>query len=572
MSYQVIARKYRPQSFDQMIGQNHITQTLTNALKNDRLPHALLFTGPRGTGKTSSARILAKAIRCPNAVDFVPCGVCQSCIEITLSRSIDVIEIDGASNNGVDAIRDLRDNVMFAPATGKYKVFIIDEVHMLSTSAFNALLKTLEEPPAHVVFILATTEVHKIPQTILSRCQRFDFRRISLKQIAEHLKKICADEKYEADSAALWLIARQGDGSMRDALSLLDQVISFTNGKLSEVEVSKVLGLTERSLVYEAYQNILTRDPGAMVKTLQKLSQSGQNPNLFLEDLSKTLRHSLILKTDATARLLIDLPDDEIELLITQIQNTSDPDLHMLFDMTLKSLNDISRSSEPQTVFEIALLRLSQAPQIKDLRQLLQMSGGPAVTLQARPQLAERPIPPKPAEEKPAASQTGSAATPPTASSQTKAEPTTPPPPAAEQKLPQLGVATSETWLEFTQRVKKSDALTASKIENLVFVGCQNKQISLQPPMAFAFIGTQFQSSELRKNLQGLIDSQFGPGYTFEVLKAQAEVQGDSAQSLSVKKQVLADQKQRESWQLDPRVKKAQEVFKAQIKIIKSDN
>lgn len=569
MSYQVIARKYRPQSFDQMIGQNHITQTLTNALKNDRLPHALLFTGPRGTGKTSSARILAKAIRCPNAVDFVPCGVCQSCIEITLSRSIDVIEIDGASNNGVDAIRDLRDNVMFAPATGKYKVFIIDEVHMLSTSAFNALLKTLEEPPPHVVFILATTEVHKIPQTILSRCQRFDFRRISLKQIAEHLKKICADENYQADSAALWLIARQGDGSMRDALSLLDQVISFTNGKLSEAEVSKVLGLTERSLVYEAYQNILSRDPGAMVQTLQKLAQSGQNPNLFLEDLSKTLRHSLILKTDPTARLLIDLPDDEIDLLITQIQDATDPDLHMLFDMTLKSLSDISRSSEPQTVFEIALLRLSQAPQIKDLRQLLQMSSGaspqmkaaPVVTLQAKPQLAERPIPPKPAEEKPAASQVGSAVTPPTPSA-----------PAPEQKLPQLGLPTSETWLEFTHRVRKSDALTASKIENLVFVGCQNKQISLQPPMAFAFIGTQFQSSELRKNLQGLIDSQFGPGYTFEVLKAQAEVQGDSAQTLTAKKQVLADQLQKESWQLDPRVKKAQEVFKAQIKIIKSEN
>ena len=304
LSYQVIARKYRPQSFEQMVGQNHITQTLTNALKNDRLPHALLFTGPRGTGKTSSARILAKAIRCPNAIDFVPCDRCTSCLEITASRSMDVIEIDGASNNGVDAIRDLRDNVMFSPATGKYKVFIIDEVHMLSTSAFNALLKTLEEPPAHVVFILATTEVHKIPQTILSRCQRFDFRRISIKQIADHLRKISAEENYQADDAALWLIARQGDGSMRDSLSLLDQVISFTNGKLTETDVSQVLGLTERSLIYEAFQNILNRDPQAIVSTLQKLSKAGQNPNIFLEDLSKIIRHSLILKSDATARLL----------------------------------------------------------------------------------------------------------------------------------------------------------------------------------------------------------------------------------------------------------------------------
>jgi DNA polymerase-3 subunit gamma/tau len=187
----VIARKYRPQSFDQMVGQNHITQTISNALKYNRLPHALLFTGLRGTGKTSSARILAKILRCTNPDNFTSCNSCQSCTEITMGRSMDVIEIDGASNNGVDAIRDLRDNVMFAPSSGKYKIFIIDEVHMLSTSAFNALLKTLEEPPAHVVFILATTEVHKIPQTILSRCQRFDFRRIPLKQTADYLKKIC---------------------------------------------------------------------------------------------------------------------------------------------------------------------------------------------------------------------------------------------------------------------------------------------------------------------------------------------------------------------------------------------
>lgn len=577
MSYQVIARKYRPQSFDQMIGQSHITQTLTNALKNNRLPHALLFTGPRGTGKTSSARILAKAIRCPDAVDFIPCGVCQSCTEITLSRSIDVIEIDGASNNGVDAIRDLRDNVMFAPATGKYKVFIIDEVHMLSTSAFNALLKTLEEPPAHVVFILATTEVHKIPQTILSRCQRFDFRRISLKQIAEHLQKICSEENFKADSAALWLIARQGDGSMRDSLSLLDQVISFTNGQLSEAQVSQVLGLTERSLIYEVFQNILSRDPQAMVQTLQKMAQSGQNPNLFLEDLSKTIRHSLILKTDSSARLLIDLPDDEIELLLSQIQNTSDADLHLLFDMTLKSLSDISRSSESQTIFEIALLRLAQAPQIQDLKQLLNHSNQTSNTApqMAAPKTAlsstERPKSPKPLEESASAKAAApQSAKPSELTNHFHSATETTKPTVAEKQVTLLGEPTPETWLAFTVRVKKIDALTASKIENFIFVGCKNNQISLQPTMAFAFIGQQFQSSELRQKLQGLIDSEFGQGYTFQVLKAQAEAQGDSAQSLQVKMQMMADEKQKESWQQDPRIRKAQEVFKAQIKIIKT--
>ena len=222
MSYQVIARKWRPQSFDQLVGQDHISQTLQNALRHDRLPHALLFTGPRGTGKTSSARILAKSIRCPNAVDFVPCNTCTECMDIAQSRSVDVIEIDGASNNGVDAIRELRDTVGYMPSRGKQKVYIIDEVHMLSTSAFNALLKTLEEPPPHIVFVLATTEVHKIPLTILSRCQRFDFRSISTRQITDHLRVICEKENVSAEEEALWIIARQGNGSMRDSQSLLD--------------------------------------------------------------------------------------------------------------------------------------------------------------------------------------------------------------------------------------------------------------------------------------------------------------------------------------------------------------
>ena len=567
MSYQVIARKYRPQSFDQMVGQSHITQTLTNALKNDRLPHALLFTGPRGTGKTSSARILAKAIRCPNAVNFVPCDKCTSCIEIATSRSMDVIEIDGASNNGVDAIRDLRDNVMFSPATGKYKVFIIDEVHMLSTSAFNALLKTLEEPPPHVVFILATTEVHKIPQTILSRCQRFDFRRISLKQIAEHLRKICGEENYKADDAALWLIARQGDGSMRDSLSMLDQVISFTNGVLTESEVSKVLGLTERNLIYETFQNILNRDPKSMVATLQKLTNSGQNPNLFLEDLSKIIRHSLILKSDSTARLLIDLPDDEINLLVTQVAEVTDADLHLLFDMTLKILNDSTRAQDPQTVFEIALLRLAQAPQIKDLQALLQQNSN----------FSESTIIPKPAEEtpalkKPVAPQTVVAPKVTVAPAPTAAKVVAPEVIPEKTKPLRLTSLNADNWLLFIENMKKEDAMMASKIEPLVFVGVENKKISLQPPMQFGFIGTQLQTPELRQILQGLIDSVFGQGYTFEVLKAQTEVQGDSPQTLSAKKQVLADEKKKESWQLDPRVQKAQEVFKGQIKIIKTEN
>ncbi|AGH94422.1 DNA polymerase III subunit gamma/tau [Pseudobdellovibrio exovorus] len=551
MSYQVIARKYRPQSFDQMVGQNHITQTISNALKHNRLPHALLFTGLRGTGKTSSARILAKILRCTNPQNFTPCNTCQSCQEISAGRAVDVIEIDGASNNGVDAIRDLRDNVMFAPSSGKYKVFIIDEVHMLSTSAFNALLKTLEEPPAHVIFILATTEVHKIPQTILSRCQRFDFRRIPLKQIAEYLKKICELENIQADAAALWLIAKQGDGSMRDSLSLLDQVISFTNGQLTESEVGTVLGLTSRTLVYEVFDHLLHRQPRELVDSLEKLSTSGQNPSLFFEDLAKLLRHSLLLKADANATDLIDLPEDEIQLLIGKVQPISDSDLHLLFDMVIKASQDLNRASDQQIVFEMALLRMSQAPRIMDLQTLLG---------QAPSAGANRPKPSEvaaPQPTKPAASTPNSVAAP------TTAKPVQPAVKAPPQDL------TAETWLELVQNIKSQDAFFAAKIENLLFLGCKQLKITLQAPQNLPFLATQMQSSEMQQKLQGFIDSALGQGYTFEVLKSSANTTADSAHTLATKKLAQAEEELLARLQSDPRVQKAKEVFKSEIKIVK---
>jgi len=584
LSYQVIARKYRPQSFDQMVGQNHITQTIGNALKNNRLPHALLFTGLRGTGKTSSARILAKTLRCENPVNFTPCNQCSNCKEITAGRSVDVIEIDGASNNGVDAIRDLRDNVMFAPSSGKYKIFIIDEVHMLSNSAFNALLKTLEEPPAHVVFMLATTEVHKIPQTILSRCQRFDFRRIPLKQVAEHLQKICQAENIPAEAPALWLIAKQGEGSMRDSLSLLDQVISFTDAQLTEQQVNQVLGLTERTLVFELFDCLIGRNPAQLVQLLERFSTSGQNPMLVLEDLSKLVRHSLLLKTDATATDMIDLPDDEIGLLISKNSSHSYGDLHMMFDMLLKSMNDLRYSDDVQMVFEVALLRMAQAPRIVDLQNFA--AGIPVAAAAATNTSAPHANSAAPANGAPLAKQTAvltpkplegtapqapkpqSVATP---ALQTAAKVEQTAKPIEKPKGPSQNLD-SESWLSLVQKIKSKDAFFGAQVENLLFLGCENLKITLQPPQSFAFLAAQLQTPEMRQKLQGFIDSELGHGYTFEVLKSSATSaapSGESASSLAQKKVIQAEEKLMEKWQADPRVLKAKEVFKGEIKLIK---
>lgn len=547
MSYQVFARKYRPQTFDQMVGQSHISQTLINAIKTGRVPHAMLFTGLRGTGKTTSARILAKTLRCENPVNFAPCNVCPSCVEANSGRAVDIIEIDGASNNGVDAIRDLRDNVMFMPTSGKYKIFIIDEVHMLSTSAFNALLKTLEEPPAHVIFMMATTEVHKIPQTILSRCQRFDLRRIPFKQLTGLLKKICDLENIEADEKALWLIARQGDGSARDSLSLLDQVVNFTTGKLSEQNVAGVLGLTDRGLIYDVFAHLLERDPKAIIADLEKAHTMGTSPSLFFEELIQLLRHTIVLKTAPDNESLIDLPIEEAQVLKEFAQAQSDSDLHMLFDMALKSLADLVRATDPFMVFEVCLLRMAQAPRIADIQNLL---SGVQVPL-AQPQVA-----------------TGSqAAIIPKFQGLPKTESAPQPPPKPEPVKAAKPALNAEGWMKFVTYLKQESAFLAAKLDNIVFAGLNEKHLTLQAAAQFSFLAEQMAQTETHQKLQGFIDSFFGEGYTFTVVKAKV-ASGDSAKSMNQKIEKETEDKITTEIMQDPRVQAAQRVFKAQAKII----
>jgi DNA polymerase III subunit gamma/tau len=551
VSYQVIARKFRPQVFGGVIGQNHVTQTLQNSLKNNRLPHALLFTGPRGTGKTSSARILAKALRCPNSVDFNPCGTCDSCVEIAEGRSVNVIEIDGASNNGVDAIRELRDTVSYMPTSGKYKIYIIDEVHMLSTSAFNALLKTLEEPPAHVIFIMATTEVHKIPQTILSRCQRFDFRRISTRQIVEHLKTICASEKVDFEEEALWTIARQGDGSMRDAQTLLDQVISFANGKLTAFGVADILGLTDRTLLLATLKSLVDGDTLTMIEILKKLNFSGTYPELFARELLESIRTLTLVKVAGAKLEILDRPDSEINSMVSMSTHVSEESLQFLFDMAFKTAGDVAKSSDPQIVLEMGLLRMVQAPKLVDLKKLL---SGQAMALPA---------------SHPAKSSATTAKTIPLAGNpapQSITQTSTVPQKFLKAKSP------AEKWLLFVNSIRSRDAIFAAKVENFLFVSEENRILKLSISAKHMFLADTLKEPESRLKLQSFLDSLWGEDYTFQVVAAQKAEAAESAQKMAQKKAAVDEKNVEEQLKNHPSVQAAQKVFKGDVKAVPDRN
>ncbi|MCK5082236.1 MAG: DNA polymerase III subunit gamma/tau, partial [Candidatus Omnitrophica bacterium] len=291
MSYIVLARKHRPQTFDEVVGQEHITDLLTKTIRSDRLTHAYLFCGPRGIGKTSCARILAKSLNCEKGPTLIPCGKCSACIEITKGTSFDVLEIDGASNRGIDEIRTLRENVKFAPSYGRYKIYIVDEVHMLTPEAFNALLKTLEEPPEHVKFIFATTAPNKIPATIISRCQRFDFKRISMNIIIDTLSKVSKKEKFKIDQEALYAIGKAAQGSLRDALSILDQLSALSEKGIVSSDVFSMLGLVETQFLFELTDALCEKNCSLCLQTLEKIIDKGKDIKQLSRDITEHFRH-----------------------------------------------------------------------------------------------------------------------------------------------------------------------------------------------------------------------------------------------------------------------------------------
>ena len=385
MEFQVSARKWRPQKFSELIGQEHIVRTLRNAIKLDKISHAYLFSGTRGVGKTTTARILAKAINCAKGPIPEPCDECDFCQEIKLGNSIDVREIDGASNNSVAEARELIETIQYAASASRYKVYIIDEVHMLSRSAFNALLKTLEEPPPKVVFLFATTELSKIPETILSRCQCFEFKPLSQRQIIEQLEIICGQEGIEANGLSLEKIAKSGAGSMRDAQSLLDQVIAYCGNKIENDSVEEVLGVVGSTTLEKLVEHLIKKDSVKLIESVQSIITDGKDLNFLCRDLAEYLRNLMMVKLSNKPEVLLDIQVCNLQVLQDQSKAFHVDELQQMFSVLSRTEAEMKRSSLAQMIFEMSILRLADVRPFHRIDDMIK-------TINSLEEKAEQPV------------------------------------------------------------------------------------------------------------------------------------------------------------------------------------
>src|SRR5579875_3903816 len=405
--YQVIARKYRPQNFSELIGQEHVQKTLANAIESRRVAHGYIFSGQRGTGKTTVARILARCLNCINGPTSTPCGACASCVEIGAGNSVDVIEIDAASNRGINEMREIRENVRYRPARDRYKVFIIDEAHQITKEAFNALLKTLEEPPEWVVFILCTTEAHEIPNTIASRCQHFSFRSVDFAELMNRLRYIAKQEGIDASEEVLSVVAQAGEGSVRDALSALDQAIACCGKTLREEDVRSLLGMLGAEPLRAVAEAVHRQDGARMLETVEELEQKGQSLHHFCRELSRYWRNLLVAKIAGRPSRLIAAPDQEQQRLLETAHLFSEEDLTRYLNLTLELYKTLQESLQPRLHLELGLVKLVQAGRLQSIEEALAglpSTDKPVLTASARP--VQRP----PAFQAPPTSKTSASA------------------------------------------------------------------------------------------------------------------------------------------------------------------
>lgn len=516
MAYQALYRQWRPKDFSSMVAQEAVISTLRNQVMSGRVAHAYLFCGSRGTGKTSTAKILARAINCEHPVGGDPCGQCESCRRLLADESMDVMEIDAASNNGVEEIRNLRETVKYPPQQGKYKVYIIDEVHMLSTSAFNALLKTLEEPPAYVVFILATTEPQKLPATILSRCQRFDFGRIPARQIAGRLRQAAEGAKAEASENALMLIARAAEGGMRDALSILDMCLGYSN-QVTEDLVRNVLGTSDRSFLFRFADALEKEDASAVMRMIDELMRAGREPMVFAKDVSQHLRALLIAKCspdDLSA--LLDLTQEDAQEYAQQAEKFTTTRLMNMLELFMRVETDLRWASSPRIVLENAALksclRTSEADtaalndRISELEKQL-------TALQEKLQSgAFTPAQPAKKAAKPA--------------SEPKQEA---PKPAAPAVMTPTGKTDADAWKEAMNILKRSDPGTFAMLTMGKYAGCDGDTYRWQAPMGQELYVGLMNQEKKRTAIAAALTQASGMQCRFEAIGAVKEKKADQS-------------------------------------------
>ncbi|MCH7950471.1 MAG: DNA polymerase III subunit gamma/tau [Candidatus Dadabacteria bacterium] len=557
MSYLVLARKWRPKTFDDLIGQDYITQTLKNAISTGKIAHAFIFSGPRGVGKTSTARILAKAVNCINGPTPEPCSNCSFCNEIAEGRSLDVIEIDAASHTGVNDIREIIENIKYLPTSGKNKIYIIDEAHMLSQSAFNALLKTLEEPPPHVLFILATTEVHKIPVTIISRCQRYDFKKVAVDKIKGQLASITSKEKIKIQDETLYILSQEADGSLRDALSLMDQLIATFGTDINHEDALNILGILDRTLIKSTIEGILKKNPKFSIDVLNQAVEKGISPKRFAEDLLRTLRYALLIKTCGKDSIT-DLSDEDKTAFETLIKDESVETLEALFNLMLEGAENIQRSFYPQMALELILIKLSTMDSIVPVQDIIKKletlsknigSTKHSVGRFDEPTQGYKSVPtPKQAPTKPE-----------NKSSINRVEKNT------ETEEIERKSTSSKTTEDFTQFVKSSKLVLGKRLEqvheilrddSVLTIICESQSVQ----------SDYFKRSEIQATLISLIKEFFSDNLKIEIKEVNPPPIKDNKSTVEKKAE------KKEKIQNDPVLQEAIEIFGGRIISIKPNN
>ena len=480
MSYQVLSLKLRPQRFDEVVGQTHVTRTLQNAIGLDRVAHGYIFSGPRGVGKTTTARILAKVLNCKNPKDNNPCGTCVNCTEITQGSNLDVQELDGASNRGIDEMRDLREAVKYPPNNSKYRIYIIDEVHMLTREAFNALLKTLEEPPPHVIFIMATTDAHKVPATILSRTQRFDFKHISINDISEYLKQILESENIKYDTDGIRLIAQKADGSLRDSLSLLDQTIAYASDALDVETIRDVLGIIKENVFLNIIQTIEKRDHKEVIHQLSQLIDAGYAIPDFISGFNEFLRNCMIQKTGESAKL--NLSENSLNWLQTGCRFSTADFLRML-DLSLQFESKLRFLQQPQISLEALFIKLSMMDASVDIASIL--SGEVPKTISVKKPESQKPSITTENPDSPLVQTEPIDSPQPTENNPVTEKLTTPTPPVVSEPVPQqVRNLTLEdfnnSWIEIIEGLEEKNSKIAHFLEEAKLSSFDGKQLLIE--------------------------------------------------------------------------------------------